>query len=135
MTRNILYSVILLSLVLPAISQAAITIDRGEFGALGENPFECGAIVTIFFGCGPAGATTASQLIYSIINILLAIVGLLSVLFVIIGGLRYVTAHSNEEQAAAAKKTIVNAIIGIAIVILSFVIIRVIAEALLSGTV
>jgi hypothetical protein len=84
---------------------------------------------------GPAGSLTATMLIIYIINILLAVVGLVAVLYVIIGGFRYVTAHGNEEQAEAAKLTITHAIIGIVIVILSFVIVRVIANALTLGVV
>ena len=82
---------------------------------------------------GPAGKLTASGLIIEVISILLWVVGLLAVLYVIIGGIRYVTAHGNEEQAEGAKKTILHAIIGIIIVILSFVIIRIIANALILG--
>lgn len=81
---------------------------------------------------GPAGELTASGLVLSVISIALWIVGLLAVLFVIVGGFRYITAHGNEEQAEAAKKTIIHAITGILIVILSFVIIRILANALLN---
>jgi len=69
-----------------------------------------------------------------LILIALWITGTLSVLFVIIGGIRYVTAHGNEEQAEAAKKTILHAIIGVVIVVLSFVIVRVITNALILGS-
>lgn len=72
-----------------------------------------------------------NDFIISIINILLGIVGLIAVLFLIIGGFRYVTAGGNEESAESGKKTIINAIIGIVIVILAFVIVRVVATALL----
>ncbi len=83
---------------------------------------------------GPAGKLTATGVIIAIINIALWIVGLLAVLFVIVGGFRYITAHGNEEQAEAAKKTLLHAIIGIVIVMLSFVIVRVIVNALALGS-
>ena len=41
-------------------------------------------------------------------------------------------AGGNEETAESAKKTIINAIIGIVVVILSFVIVRVISNALIN---
>ncbi len=95
----------------------------------------CVSLLGFTFGpCAPAGASTATGLIIGIIQIALWIVGLLSVLFVIIGGFRYVTAHGNEEQAEAAKKTLTHAITGIVIVILSFVIVRVISNALIYGS-
>ena len=85
---------------------------------------------------GPVtGVNSASQLITRIIEILLAIAGLLAVIFLIVGGFRYITAGGNEETAEAAKKTITNAIIGIVIIILSFVIVRVISNALITKNV
>ena len=65
-----------------------------------------------------------------IINIALAVAGLLAVLFLIIGGFRYITSAGNEESAEQAKKIITNSIIGIVIIILSFVIVKVITNAI-----
>ena len=81
-----------------------------------------------------AGTDTASAIILRIIQVLLAISGLVAVIFLIVGGFRYITAGGNEETAESAKKTITNAIIGIVVIILAFVIVRVIANALISGT-
>jgi hypothetical protein len=74
--------------------------------------------------------TSVSAFILKIINIALAVAGLVAVLFLIIGGFRYITSAGNEETAEQAKKIITNAIIGIVIIILSFVIVRVISTAL-----
>lgn len=74
------------------------------------------------------GASTVSQLILTIINIILALAGLIAVLILIIGGFRYVTSFGNEEAVEKAKKMIINAVIGIVIIILSFVIVRVVSN-------
>ena len=134
MTRAILYCLICLLIVAPIAAQGQIPVDPGQFNSINkqEGPFACG-LISLLTGCGPAGALTASELILGVIDILLAIVGLVSVLFVIIGGFRYVTAHSNEERAADAKKTILNALIGIGLVIMSFVIVRILSNALAYG--
>lgn len=79
--------------------------------------------------------STASGLIMQIINVALAVAGLIAVLFLIIGGFRYITSAGNEETAENAKKIITNAIIGVVIIILSFVIVRVISNALVSNQV
>ena len=63
----------------------------------------------------------------SIINIVLGIVGGLAVLFIIIGGVRYIISAGNPDQAGAAKKTILYAVIGLLVVIFSYVIVNVIA--------
>ncbi len=80
-----------------------------------------------FFGC-----SSVTGCILSIINILLAVAGLIAVLVLIIGGFRYVTSFGNEEVTSTAKKMILNAVIGIIIIILSFVIVRVVANVALN---
>ncbi len=77
------------------------------------------------------GASNLTQLILSIINIILALAGLIAVLVLIIGGFRYVTSFGNDEAVGTAKKMIINAIIGIVIIILSFVIVRVVSNVAL----
>src|SRR3989338_6473758 len=82
---------------------------------------------------GPIGnVSSVTGLIGRFIQILLADAGLIAVIFLIIGGFRYITAGGNEETAEEAKKTVTNAIIGIVIVILAFVIVRVISNALIN---
>lgn len=95
-------------------------------GAQYENPNPAGT--------GLPGDDRLSTFILKIINIALAIAGLVAVLFLIIGGFRYITAAGNEEAGESAKKIITNSIIGIVVIILSFVIVRVISNALLSGS-
>ena len=88
-------------------------------------------------GAGEAGVATEADfgaIALKVINVLLAIAGLIAVIFLIVGGFRYVTAGGNEEAAESGKKTITNAIIGIVIIILSFVIVRVVSNALINST-
>lgn len=63
----------------------------------------------------------------NIINILLGIAFLLAVLFLIIGGFWYITSAGNEETAEKGKSTAINAIIGLVVIILSYVIVNVIS--------
>lgn len=66
-------------------------------------------------------------------NILLPLAGLVAVLFIIIGGYRYIVSAGSEEQAEAGKKTLTNAVIGLVIIILSYVIVTVVATTLLEA--
>ena len=86
-------------------------------------------------GTGLPNQSSASTIILEVINIALAVAGLVAVLFLLIGGFRYITSAGNEETAEQAKKIITNAIIGIVVIILSFVIVRVISNALVSNQV
>lgn len=75
----------------------------------------------------------ANDLIVKIINILLAVAFLVAVLFLIIGGFRYIASAGNEEAAEKGRNTIINALIGIVVIILSYVIVRVVSSAVSSG--
>lgn len=73
------------------------------------------------------GTTDPNAFIKNIINILLSVAFALAVLFLIIGGFWYITSAGNEETAEKGKSTAINAIIGIVIIILSYVIVNVVA--------
>jgi hypothetical protein len=84
-------------------------------------------------GFSGGGNDTIQEIIIRIIQIALALAGLIAILFLIIGGFRYITAGGNEDTTEAAKHTILNAIIGIVVIILAYVILRVIENALLGN--
>lgn len=79
---------------------------------------------------GLGSETTLTGFILRVINIALALAGLIAVLFLIIGGFRFITAGGNEGAAESAKKIITNAVIGIIVIILSFVVVRVVSNTL-----
>jgi hypothetical protein len=54
----------------------------------------------------------------------LGIVAILAVVFIIYGGFRMVAAAGNEEQVKAGRETIIYAVIGLVVVILSWVIVN-----------
>jgi len=76
---------------------------------------------------------TANALLYRIIQIVLGITGGVAVLFIIIGGFLYITSAGNAEQAEKGQSTLTNAVIGLVVVILAFVIVRVIANTVTGG--
>lgn len=84
------------------------------------------------FQCDPSSglncsSTDVNSFIRLVINWLLGIAFGVAVLFLIIGGFWYITSAGNEETAEKGKGTAINAIIGIVIIILSYVIINVVA--------
>ncbi|OGE80492.1 MAG: hypothetical protein A2660_01370 [Candidatus Doudnabacteria bacterium RIFCSPHIGHO2_01_FULL_45_18] len=81
----------------------------------------------------PVGSGTISGEVEWIIQLLLAFAGIVAVLYLIIGGFRYITAAGNEETAEQAKKTIQNSIIGLIVILLSYVIVTVIVNAALGN--
>jgi hypothetical protein len=71
--------------------------------------------------------TDLNKFILRIINIILGVTLAIDVLFLIIGGFFYITSAGNEERASKGKTTVINAIIGLVIIVLSYVIANVVA--------
>lgn len=69
------------------------------------------------------GERTVGGLAARIVQILLYFAGIVAVIMAIIGGYQIMTAAGNETRATNGRKTLINAIIGLVIVILSYVII------------
>lgn len=81
----------------------------------------------------PSGDCTSSDstakinnLVHSIINLLSAIVGVVAVVMIIVGGLRYITSGGNDASVTGAKNTILYAIIGLVIVAVAQIIVRIV---------
>lgn len=82
----------------------------------------------------PAGRfSTVGQLASDIILILTSVVGVLSIVFIIIGGIQTITASADEKKLAAARSTILYAIIGLAVSVLAFIILQVVQYFLKSS--
>ncbi len=71
---------------------------------------------------------SVNDLIKTVINWLLGIALGVAVLFLIIGGFWYITSAGNEETAEKGRNTAVNALIGIVIIVLAFVVVNVVAN-------
>lgn len=67
---------------------------------------------------------TLEELVAIIINIILYLAGVLALIFLIYDGILYITSGGNADQAKKAQQGLINAIIGIIIIVLSLVIIR-----------
>ena len=68
-----------------------------------------------------------------IFNTILLVAGSIAVLFLIIGGFRYITSRGNEEATEAAKKTMTSAIVGIIVIFMSFATVYIISRFLITG--
>ncbi|MDD4607262.1 MAG: hypothetical protein PHS07_02945 [Patescibacteria group bacterium] len=64
--------------------------------------------------------------IEGIINSILAFLGFIAVIIMLIGGFLWMTAAGNEEKVEKAKKTIGAGVIGLAIILLSWIIVRIV---------
>jgi len=90
-----------------------------------------GAVGSIQDGANAARGTDQTANLFgntgvfqTITNVLLFVLGAISVIMIIIGGLRYVVSGGNSANVTAAKNTILYAIVGVIIAILSYAIIN-----------
>ena len=100
-------------------STSAYSIMEGVNAARGSN-----VPATLFGGTG---------IITIIINTMLFIAGALSVIMIIIGGLRYAISAGNSSNVTAAKNTVIYAIIGLIVAFLAYAAVNFVLGAVESG--
>ena len=66
--------------------------------------------------------TDAKVVIVNIINLALTFLGLIAVILILWGGFKWMTAGGNDESVEAAKKIIIAAVIGLAIILSAYAI-------------
>ena len=72
----------------------------------------------------PDNVTEDDGLIKKVVNLLLWAIGIISVIMIIIGGIRYATSNGDSTQVTAAKNTIMYAVIGLVIAIFAYAIVN-----------
>ncbi len=114
------------SVLVPAVVSAApcnvdgLSITEGAKCAQGnEQPAE-------LFGDGGIFETVT--------NILLFLIGAISVIMLIIGGIRYVVSGGDQTAVTGAKNTILYAIVGIVVAFLAYAAVQFVTSSLVEGT-
>lgn len=78
--------------------------------------------------------SSPTSLIKTIIQYALYLSAIVAVGFVIYGGFLYMTSGGKEDQAKNGRNTLVNALIGLVIIVLSYVIVEVVYRFITTGT-
>ena len=104
--------VLVVALLLAVAPEASAQIDsiRQGVGSTGDAPE------------GDA-ETTILDTVETAINIFSIIIGVISVIMIIIGGLKYITSTGDSSKVESAKNTIIYAVVGLVIVALAQVIV------------
>jgi len=76
----------------------------------------------------PTGNLDIKVVLANIIIWILGLSGGIAVLFLILGGLQYITSSGNKDKAEQAKQTILYAVIGLIVIALSFVIVAFVSQ-------
>lgn len=108
--------------VVPAVAQNdrnAEAICRGSGGTWDADAQACNS----------ADGRTVPGTINQITNVLIFIIGAIAVLMIIVGGLRYVLSSGDQSATAAAKNTILYAVIGLVVAIMAYAIVNFVFDA------
>ncbi|NCO05263.1 MAG: hypothetical protein GW939_03930, partial [Candidatus Magasanikbacteria bacterium] len=76
------------------------------------------------------GSGDIRSVVAQIINVFLGLLGVIAVVLIVYAGYLYLTANGNEDQISRAKKILINAVIGLAIILSSFAIARFVIRSL-----
>lgn len=86
-------------------------------------------------GCTEAEGGRVNGVIATVVNVLSAVVGVVAVVMILIGGFRYVISGGDSSSTASAKNTIIYAIVGLIVVAMAQIIVRfVLARATAGAT-
>lgn len=122
-------SKIVLPILIIALAVVAVTSVSGNVSAL---TLQEGAEAARCDGC-PKDLFGDTGVFKQITNVVLYIVGIIAVIMLIIGGIRYVTSGGDAKKVTDAKNTVLYAIIGLVISFLSFAIVNFVISALPSS--
>ncbi|OGL30248.1 hypothetical protein A3D14_02915 [Candidatus Saccharibacteria bacterium RIFCSPHIGHO2_02_FULL_47_12] len=118
---------LLLSLVLLFTSFTIIAVSPPAYAAFSDNSKKaaCEGLSSTTGGvCDSTSGTSLNNVISTVLNIFSVIVGIIAVIMIIVAGLKFITSGGDAQKAASARNTILYAVIGLVIVVLSQVIVR-----------
>ena len=111
--KNIFYAMLATVLVLPAVTLAkGFNVSDGQPTGISEK-------------------ADINEIILSIINWLLAFLASLSVLMIVVSGIMYITSGGDETRIGTAKKWLTYSIVGLAVALLSYVIVKAVSTMLI----
>ena len=91
--------------------------DCAQAGTLASNPNSC-------------NEQDLNDVIKTIINTIIFVVGMVAVIMIILGGVNYATSQGDTQKVQKGKNTILYGIIGLVISILAFAIVNFVLDAL-----
>ena len=120
-----------LKLLLPVIVSSVFCVAL--VGSASALTLQEGAEAARCTGC-PEDLFGDSGIFKQITNTILYIVGIIAVIMLILGGIKYLTSGGDSKKVTDAKNTVLYAIIGLVVCFLSFAIVNFVISALPHST-
>lgn len=109
---------------------ATLAIVLGVGGSLAAS--DTALAINVFDQCGSnadsavckSQGDNATSMVQIVINMLLYVLGIIAVIMIVVGGIRYTTSNGNASQIKEAKDTILYSVVGLIVAMLSFAIVN-----------
>jgi len=114
-----------------ALAFVALFVPTNTYAETVPTSGAAGGIEAAKPSSGPTLLFGEGSIFTTIVNILLFIIGAISVIMLIYGGIRYTISAGDSGSVTAAKNTILYAIVGLVIAILAYAIVNFVLTSLI----
>jgi len=73
---------------------------------------------------GTSSKTSVADIFKTIVNVLLFVIGAISVIMIIVGGIKYTTSNGDSSSVTSAKNTIMYAVVGLLVSMFAYAIVN-----------
>lgn len=73
---------------------------------------------------GTSSKTSVNDIFKTIVNVLLFVIGAISVIMIIVGGIKYTTSNGDSSSVTSAKNTILYAVVGLLVSMFAYAIVN-----------
>jgi hypothetical protein len=111
--------------ILTLVATAGVLSPTAEAAVCTGTPVQCAKT-----GAGKAdtGGKSLQDSIKDVVNVLLFLIGAISVIVIIISGIKYVTSDGDASKIKSAKDTILYAVVGVIVALLAYGIVNFILD-------
>lgn len=113
----------LLAIIMPSFCVVGIASAFDPFGQACEETNSAGICKDNQEGANPL-STGNNGLLDQIITVLFLIAGVIAVIMIIVGGFQFVTSSGDSSKAAKGRTTLIYAVVGLVVVMMSATIVR-----------
>lgn len=128
--KYIVITIAALGLLVPVVAATTVSAQN-----IIEDGVKTGSCLKVTGDCDVSESPERiNDLITTVINIFSIVVGVVAVIMIIIGGLKYITSSGDSNNVTSAKNTILYAIIGLVVVALAQFIVKFVLQKATAGS-
>ncbi len=116
--------------VIPPLITDTSSINNGDSFNLNEDPFLLNSLSRVLH----LGDLPLPQIAGNLINLFLSLLTIIFVFLMLSAGAQLMFSGGNEERAVGARKTFINAIVGLILILASYSIVRFLLQAFMNVT-